>query len=1021
LVGEELLMLQGIPVDDLLLTKETEDNLKDLAGNAMSTTVVGACTLCALLVGYDSLPEHDENNNLSTGHIVPSLVPRPLEPVSEITISQKFGEYEQLTLDTSSTSTIASTKWNSFLQEATLSAKMCVSEGQDEIIPVDYLAQCQVCGHTSSFKNAFPPRKYEEHEFEYVKDVPSRVEPALFRKKLLDLLPMRVNIVGIELNDLKKPPDNSNQDDLDIELWQQWLNSVRSSLVTNEGSPIHFRLADVVRTQVWTALYESQSKARLEVKISKNTVTWFMFAKSPTKEGPLKALLARPFARMHVGAAADGSLSMLSGQWEVCLPITTQFKLYVQGIGKRVPSWRNRLGLKGEFEHEYQFETLRISCEPSQNSLVPSDWQALIEGDYVLLPKCGGACGSLRRKINDGEGDSMFFFLSSGRSTLYRDDVYVISPSFHRTSYGEYRETCLEIEQGFDPNTACDLRVQCSTFGKWMIQENAAMKESFGSTVILIRPTLSLDVPLRSSGWEVCPELLSSTVSVDRNEDIVYQCLKLGGSVEVNLQKSKKILKDIAFATSRWTIPDIFSDGKWLALCQMDESTAALTDVARCEKCAPLKPRVKWTLVSKGKKSSFVPLEDGKEAAIYERALKARPKPWLLRIKISSDLSHDEETTTMNIQVGCNVTSLVQRAFGLFPMSSIARYSMQETHGPGLSMCSFDWRVVLHTDSGTNFSKLSFTSNKQDSEAAQPPRFHKHSLRKEQLRSLTWMLQQESSTEPYLEEEAAEAILPSLNWRIEGRVRRPVLVRGGIIADEVGYGKTAITLGLIDSAESVNGKAPEPPVEYRSQFIYTNATLVIVPKHLMGQWPNEVEKFLGKSKKICVIKDLSSMNNLRIEDIQRADIVIVSFAVLNNETYFSRLARFSGVNPESFPKGSGGGNRQFAAVYNECLNSLPCQIQRITQNCADAYRYISHAATSYDSELPGNSLLLDGKKGAYKNTKATTVKDVPSVVKPANADKDPWGLSSARVKKNYLNMKCPPLEMFFWQRLVVDE
>jgi hypothetical protein len=33
LVGEELLLLQGIPADDLLLTKESEKNLKDLSGN----------------------------------------------------------------------------------------------------------------------------------------------------------------------------------------------------------------------------------------------------------------------------------------------------------------------------------------------------------------------------------------------------------------------------------------------------------------------------------------------------------------------------------------------------------------------------------------------------------------------------------------------------------------------------------------------------------------------------------------------------------------------------------------------------------------------------------------------------------------------------------------------------------------------------------------------------------------------------------------------------------------------------
>lgn len=41
--------------DDLLLTRESEDQMADLAGNAMTSTVVGACILSALLVGQDSL------------------------------------------------------------------------------------------------------------------------------------------------------------------------------------------------------------------------------------------------------------------------------------------------------------------------------------------------------------------------------------------------------------------------------------------------------------------------------------------------------------------------------------------------------------------------------------------------------------------------------------------------------------------------------------------------------------------------------------------------------------------------------------------------------------------------------------------------------------------------------------------------------------------------------------------------------------------------------------------------------
>ena len=51
MVGLEALSMQGLPVDELLLTRENEDQLADLAGNAMSTTVVGACMLAALVVG----------------------------------------------------------------------------------------------------------------------------------------------------------------------------------------------------------------------------------------------------------------------------------------------------------------------------------------------------------------------------------------------------------------------------------------------------------------------------------------------------------------------------------------------------------------------------------------------------------------------------------------------------------------------------------------------------------------------------------------------------------------------------------------------------------------------------------------------------------------------------------------------------------------------------------------------------------------------------------------------------------
>jgi len=80
-----------------------------------------------------------------------------------------------------------------------------------------------------------------------------------------------------------------------------------------------------------------------------------------------------------------------------------------------------------------------------------------------------------------------------------------------------------------------------------------------------------------------------------------------------------------------------------------------------------------------------------------------------------------------------------------------------------------------------------------------------------------------------------------MGWRAEGRAQVARDVRGGVLADAVGYGKTAITLGLIDASPA------SPPMleRFKGKAIDVKATLIVVPKHLMKQWPNELRKFLG--------------------------------------------------------------------------------------------------------------------------------------------------------------------------------
>eukprot|EP00656_Telonema_subtile_P051714 TRINITY_DN7029_c0_g1_i2.p1 TRINITY_DN7029_c0_g1~~TRINITY_DN7029_c0_g1_i2.p1 ORF type:complete len:486 (-),score=177.86 TRINITY_DN7029_c0_g1_i2:127-1584(-) len=92
-----------------------------------------------------------------------------------------------------------------------------------------------------------------------------------------------------------------------------------------------------------------------------------------------------------------------------------------------------------------------------------------------------------------------------------------------------------------------------------------------------------------------------------------------------------------------------------------------------------------------------------------------------------------------------------------------------------------------------------------------------------------------------------------------------------------------------------------------------------------------------------------------------------------------------------------------------------------------------HKDAEEEAKQQGLGVRLDGKKSVYKsvNEEATKIefeaqnttkkKAAPKKAKGSGSGTDPWGLRSKGVEKDWHQMKCPPLEMFFWSRLVVDE
>jgi hypothetical protein len=344
--------------------------------------------------------------------------------------------------------------------------------------------------------------------------------------------------------------------------------------------------------------------------------------------------------------------------------------------------------------------------------------------------------------------------------------------------------------------------------------------------------------------------------------------------------------------------------------------------------------------------------EDPLQAAAYEQALKRRPAPFVVQWRKKEEGSKKgkavvgevaEAEAVGDLVIAVNPATLVHRALANVSGGVARERSAAPTLGDGVP--TVEWQVVRHDEKGAALKLKPFElkSNRRDPKFGQPDGWNrKFPLRPEQLRSLGWMIKQEQTTDAYVEEEVAECVLPALGLRMDGRARVKRLVRGGIIADQVGYGKTAITIGAILANEI---QWPKPPAMVGSgknaapapvKAIPTKATLVLAPSQLLRQWPREVEKFSENGRlNVVVIRTVADITHLTVKEIQEADVVIAASSVLRSPLYFERLSRLAGGNSLP-PCKTTGSSRHFASSYRECLGKLEEQVETLTSSAAGA-------------------------------------------------------------------------------------
>lgn len=908
MTGYEALGMQGLPVDRLLLTRETEDNCMDLAGNAMSTTVVGACVLSALVLAASALkrayvlPEQDGVHSLTS---------------TETGLSRFVGE-DRLVRSEIDLAEIEEFSIARLLDHADRSRRLCECEGRTSQTNLP-IVQCRDCGSTACSRCQGRP----EHNYPRLSngDVDlqaftiERMDPKLFEKEFKRAVPMRLAFASTSVSVLEKFAHIKESLSISNRRWTAWKDGCRNAL----SEELRFR--SIKRQEVWSAIWDSEF-AILNLVLDPIQPEWRLFARpNPELEASsdIRALFSQPIARLSLDTKQGSSL--LNGIWDVCLPSINTFEVTLTGgeegisengtgiaeHGDLVPSWEMSLGLLADqYKAKRVWKYLDVKTSTKSGHILDRP----IDGRYHLIDKCGCASNSLHKL----ENRHMYLFLDPKRCTTADADYFVFSVSQRRFVYGEtrpvaaklhprWRQFGQDLSQGKILKTS---KTSCVVEGTWMAAANLTLDTSKLQKAVVRLPEASkfFEIDVSQGSCTTADALLTCKLPLS-----VAEPAWTSHWTEVDHVHERQIFGAVSWLTER--LRGICGLDEWMSLKYLPSTDHD----EHCQRCAPTPPEVFFGEVFKAKsknakcKTRIQGMEDIGEAGRFEQGLKNRPQLFATQLRLVNGIAE--------LRIGLNIASMIHRALARLPR--------------GFNTANFSWRLDTNYIEQQRLILPSFkraleqNSNRNEPEAAQPPHF-RIPLRLEQLRSLTWMLDQEkASAKPWDEQEIVEALLAPLNWRAEGRASRALDIRGGVLADEVGYGKTAITLGLIDSSPD-RRKAPTD----EDGLISTRATLIVVPGHLIKQWPSEILKFLGKDIKVISIENVNQLKKYAILDYLQADIVCVSGTILKNKSYLAQLGALAGG--VYLPDKSDKGGRYFDQKHAEAMKGLRTTVQDLKQN-----------------------------------------------------------------------------------------
>ncbi|ROT41212.1 hypothetical protein SODALDRAFT_349258 [Sodiomyces alkalinus F11] len=938
-LGAEALMLQAIPLDRVRISVETQRELHDLAGNAMTATVVGAAMLAVFIaerqvMGEESaLKGSDEEDEADIIRRLPVLGHRErsggrlLYP-ARLETSLHF-----------STTRREFTKVGELLDIYARGRRYCPCGGFRKHHPARGLKKCAICEEIRCNECAGNP-DHDFVEYRLENDVCSTDETtaALYR-----LLPGRFRLArdGLHASDHRFDTQRILRHlvgDADSSLNADMLHVLLKNLCAVLDSV--FYLTKIHVRQVITATYMSRD-CRMDLVMEEDCIKWqlFLHAGSSAAEEIRGTMAWEPRVPIARAIIDDPELSFLpeAEDWNIFWSrgedaITLTFSPTDQGLACEVEAYDRRL-------------ITECRQEPGVSDLVE-----MLRGEFKRSTCCGTPMGVLYTRLGDaGRRRPLYAFKDVGRATSPGQDHWVLARSVRKVDPDEYRDIWFRAFAS-PPNSNSNwpsLRgFRVAQFPPGVLQPvgfafeemhvGHGLKRFFPDPGQGLFPLMQLRLPIPDMHFPVplLPKLWNTNGQV-------FQHLALqaddGSGMWLRVQEDhhRDALRVVEFAT-RMIGPHFFPrEIRQGLLVECGQATLEQLDADF------RKPK----LFRVWESAKFVEVfEDPAELPRYLEALDKRPLPLELDVQLVEaggkrlagqhlySVRPDFESPVypeLLMRFLVNPTALAHEAWQNLSSQHGVAEKVRTFRRDTTQRMGFRVEVGFVDPSLKNLAPFRhhllaglYNSPPDFADAEQqiiPPSFAKNNmeLRPDQRKAVLWMVQQESPATCFVERETAECLV-SDTMRMRAHAEATNHARGGVLAHDVGYGKTVVTLGLIDYQKLKN---PHGSVEERLNWTqhghqHLKASLIICPPQIVRQWESEAKKFLGKGWKIVTIQSATKILRASLE---RADIVIVSSSVIEDLKSLRKLAFLVGereANVRDLPE------RVFGEWYRDSLDRL---------------------------------------------------------------------------------------------------